>query len=313
MKRLATILPILLALGWHAAGAETLRPQANVDGPVVRLGDLFAGAPEALAGRAVAPAPEPGRSTVFEAAKLVAIAQDARIAWSPLSRFDRAVVTRTARTVTADDIEKAVLAALRAQGLGSDMKVELANRRLTLNAATGPGAPFTLGAVRYDRHDSAVVATIRLATGSGQPQPIELRGSAYRVIQAPVLARNLRHGQVVGHDDIAFAGMRADALDPSVVVDPGAILGKTPRSAVRAGTVLRRSEFVAPVVVGKGQLVIMTLTTPNLSLTVKGRALENGADGQTIRVQNTRSHVTVEGVVAGAGRVVVNLPSLALR
>ncbi len=313
MKRLATILPILIALGAHAARAETLRPQVTVDGAVVRLGDLFGGAPASLADRAVAPAPEPGRSQVFEAATLVAIAQDARIDWSPLSRFDRSVVTRAARTVTADDIEKAILAELRGQGLEQDMQVELANRRLTLKAAIGADAPFTLGPVRYDRHDGQMTARILLANGTDQPQPIELRGAVYRVIQAPVLARNLRHGQVVRQDDLTFVAMRADTLDPSVVVDPEAVLGKTPRSAVRAGTTLRRSAFVAPVIVAKGQLVIMTLTTPSLALTVKGRALENGADGQTIRVQNTRSHVTVEGVVTGAGRVVVNLPSLALR
>ncbi len=310
LSALVLLLAFIAPLG---ASAETLRPQVTVDGPAVKLGDLFAGAPPALAGRTVAAAPAPGRTTVFTAESLAGLARAAGLAWSPLSRFDRAVVTRAARTVTADDIEKTVLAALRAQGLGPDMKVELANRRLSLDAATGPGAPFALGAVRYDRHDGSVVATVRLASGTGGARPVEVRGSVFRVIQAPVLARNLRHGQVVRQDDIAFAAMRADALDPSIVVDADAILGKTPRSAVRAGMALRRRDFVAPVVVAKNTLVIVTLTTPTLALTVKGKALENGSLGEAIRVQNTRSHVTVEGVVTGAGRVAVNLPSLALR
>ncbi len=311
MKRLATLLPLLIALALPAA-AETLRAQATVDGAAVRLGDLFAGAPSAIADRTVAPAPQPGRSMTFEAETLVAIARDAGIDWSPISRFDRATVTRASRTVTADDVEKAVLGDLRTEGVGADMHVELTNRRVVLSAATGPGAPFTLGAVRYNRQDGTVTATVNLATG-GAPQPVELRGNVYRVIQAPVLTRNMSHGQVIGHDDLTFVAMRADRIDPSVVVDADTVLGKTPRSAVRAGVALRRSDFVAPIVVAKGTLVILTLTTPNLSLTVKGKALENGSDGQAIRVQNTRSHVTVEGVVSGPGRVVVNLPSLALR
>jgi flagellar basal body P-ring formation protein FlgA len=313
MKAFAAILALVFLHAAGTASAETLRPRTTIDEPSVRLGDLFAGAPEALAQRAVAPAPQPGRATVFEAATLVAIARDAGLAWSPLSRFDRAIVTRAARPVTADDIEAAVLGELRGEGLGSDMKVELANRRLTLNAATGDGAPFTLGPVRYDRHDSTVTATVMLDSGNGAMQPVELRTNVFRVIQAPVLARNLRHGQVVAADDIAFVAMRADAIDPSTIVEPDAVVGKTPRSAVRAGVALRRTDFVAPVVIAKGAMVMMSLTTPNMSLTAKGRALENGADGQTVKVQNIRSHVTVEGVVAGPGRVVVHLPSLALR
>ncbi len=312
MKRLATLLPFLLLIA-APAWAETLRPQVSVTGPVVTLGDLFAGAPDALAGRSVAPAPAPGRTSVFGAEALAAIARDAGIAWSPLSRFDRARITRAARTVTADDVERALLAALRAQGLGRDMKVELANRRLSLDAATGPDAPFTLGDVRYDRQDGTVVATVRLATGDGAARPVELRGAVYRVIEVPVLAHTLRHGDVVAKDDLAFAAMRADTLSPSMVTDADAVLGKTPRNAVRAGAPLRLSDFIAPVVVARGSMVILTLTTPSLALTVKGRALENGSRGESIRVENTRSRVTVEGIVTGAGRVAVNLPSLALR
>lgn len=312
MKRLATLLPLILALAAPAA-AETLHAQVTVDHPMIRVADLFAGAPKAIAERAIAPAPAPGRSTVFAATTLAQIAQDAGLSWKPLSRFDRAVVTRASRPVGADDVERALLTALRAQGLAKDMKVELVNRRLSLDAATGAGAPFTLSNVQYDREDKDATATVMLASGPGASRPIDVRANVYRVIQAPELARNLSHGQLVGHDDLVFAAMRADQLEPSIVVDPDSIIGKTPRSAVRAGVPLRRSDFVAPIVIPRGSMVIVTLTTPNLALTVKGKALDNGYNGQTIRVENTRSHVTVEGVVTGTGRVAVALPNLALR
>ena len=42
-----------------------------------------------------------------------------------------------------------------------------------------------------------------------------------------------------------------------------------------------------------------------MTLIARVKAAEDGAKGQTIRVLNTRSNRTVEGVVVGPGRVVV--------
>jgi flagella basal body P-ring formation protein FlgA len=40
-----------------------------------------------------------------------------------------------------------------------------------------------------------------------------------------------------------------------------------------------------------------------MTLTSKGRAMENGAKGQSIRVQNTQSKIVVEGEVVSPGTV----------
>jgi flagella basal body P-ring formation protein FlgA len=126
-----------------------------------------------------------------------------------------------------------------------------------------------------------------------------------------VLSRPFRHGQVISSDDITFKEQRAGSLDPNLMLDVDAIAGKTPRTSVRAGDPLRRADLIAPVVVAKGELVTMVLHTPQMTLTAQGRATENGADGQTIRVENTRSKTAIEATVIGPNRVSVHVPSLA--
>ena len=59
----------------------------------------------------------------------------------------------------------------------------------------------------------------------------------------------------------------------------------------------------APVVVAKGATVTMSYRMPTMALTVAGRALEDGAMGETIRVLNIQSNRVIEAAVASAGLV----------
>ncbi|MGY9002469.1 MAG: flagellar basal body P-ring formation chaperone FlgA [Rhodospirillales bacterium] len=46
---------------------------------------------------------------------------------------------------------------------------------------------------------------------------------------------------------------------------------------------------------------------PGMSLSAQGKALEDGAKGDTVRVHNIRSKNIVEGVVTGDGKVRVQI------
>jgi flagella basal body P-ring formation protein FlgA len=221
------------------------------------------------------------------------------------------LVQRASRPITAEDIETQIHAALKADGLPADMKIELLNRRLSLDAATGAGPAFDVQSLSYDKRDGTFVATLAVDAGAGVTMPVDVRGVTFRTARVPVLSRPFRHGKVIGPDDIAWKDMRAGSVDPSFVLDLDAILGKTPRTSLRAGEPLRRAELMAPVVVARGDLVTMVLIAPQMMLTAQGRATENGADGQVIKVENTRSKMAVEAVVIGPNRVAVHLTSLA--
>jgi flagella basal body P-ring formation protein FlgA len=45
-----------------------------------------------------------------------------------------------------------------------------------------------------------------------------------------------------------------------------------------------------------------------MTLTAQGKALEDGGDGQMIKIQNPKSMRTVEGRVTGMGEVTVGAP-----
>jgi hypothetical protein len=58
---------------------------------------------------------------------------------------------------------------------------------------------------------------------------------------------------------------------------------------------------VADAVVRRGDAVTLLYQAPGVSLSMRARALEDGAVGQSVRLLNTSSNRTVEGVVTGPG------------
>ena len=51
----------------------------------------------------------------------------------------------------------------------------------------------------------------------------------------------------------------------------------------------------------RGSLVTMKIETPFMTVTAQGKAQQDGAEGEIVRVINTQSNRVVEGTVTGPG------------
>ena len=107
----------------------------------------------------------------------------------------------------------------------------------------------------------------------------------------------MRNGDVITMNDINWVEMALDKVARNNVVDAEQLIGMTPRRFVNSQTPIRLSDIQAPEVVKKGNAVTMLLDTGKLQLTSKGRALENGAKGDLIRIANSTSNRVIEAIV----------------
>jgi len=77
------------------------------------------------------------------------------------------------------------------------------------------------------------------------------------------------------------------------------------RHQVRAGQPLRAADLMRPEIVQRNETVTLIYEAPGLTLTMPGKALDPGAQGDVVSVLNSQSRRTVQGTVAGPARVVV--------
>jgi flagella basal body P-ring formation protein FlgA len=61
-----------------------------------------------------------------------------------------------------------------------------------------------------------------------------------------------------------------------------------------------------PELVARNETVTLIFEIPGILLTVRGKALDSGAEGDVISVLNEQSKRTVQGVVVGPGRVMMS-------
>jgi flagella basal body P-ring formation protein FlgA len=72
---------------------------------------------------------------------------------------------------------------------------------------------------------------------------------------------------------------------------------------LRAGDVLRNNSLSAPVLVKRGDAVVMVARIEGIEVSTAGEALDAGAKGAAVRVRNSTSGQTVRMRVTGAGTV----------
>jgi len=326
IKRLftPTRLAILLGLaalvtvmaGISAASAEpavasplSLRHHVTVEGGSVRLGDMFDGLDETNAGvggeTVVAYAPQPGRRAIFDANWLSRIAQRLRLNWRPTTRLDRVVVERASTTINAEDIRNALREEIKASGNTEDFDLELANRNLVVHIDANLPATIEVVQLVTEPRRGKFSAVIAVPAGDPQARRVGIEGRLFAMVEAPVPNRALRPGSIVRSGDIVWTRVRANRINTDIVTDPKDIAGQEVRRPLRANGLVRRSDLQAPITVSKGMLVTMIFSTPSMTLTASGRALEAGSTGDFITVRNIQTKTTVDARILGPNRVEV--------
>lgn len=211
-----------------------------------------------------------------------------------------ALPARAAGTIGADAIEQRVARALAAQvQLAPSARFELDSRMLRLPA---PAETLVVENLTYDPRSGRVTAFV---ASDAQAERVRVTGRVQYFTDLPVLNRYVAPGETIAARDIDRVSVRSDRLTQGYVADAADLVGRTPRRVVRPQEPVRQADVALPIVVRKGELVSIVLETGALRLTAQGKATEDGAQGATIRVANTKSGRVLDAVVVGAGTVAV--------
>lgn len=124
-----------------------------------------------------------------------------------------------------------------------------------------------------------------------------------RFAQVVVTARTLSRQQVIRADDLRLERMETSKLNKGYFTEIEPVLGLQTRRALTPGQILVDA-FIAPrQLIKRGQQVTIYSAQPGIAVRMTGEALEDGDEGERIRVRNKASKRVVEGVVDADGRV----------
>ena len=289
--------------------APALRASVTVSGDIVRIGDIVDNAGTA-AQIAIYRAPDLGTTGALPVAQVLNTLRAHQVIGVVTRDLKEISVTRLARTIEGKDIEQQVARALeRRNGLGEAANLSLTFDRdpgdVRLDASNTGG--MQASAVRYDPRNSRFDITFEIANENGTSSTkLRFSGTAIETIEAAVLARNVERNEVLKSSDVVVerrpkAEVGADAAGRDRAV------GMQARRQLRAGQALRVADLAKPDLVQRDQSVTLVYETVGLYLTVGGKALESGTEGDVVNVMNLQSKRTVSGTVSGRGQVSITV------
>jgi flagella basal body P-ring formation protein FlgA len=303
----------LLLFGLFATSAATaavhpvtLRPAITVDGPEVTVGDLFTGAEE-TADITVSVAPAPGKKLYFKASYVAAVARRVGLHWRVPPGLQRVVVTRASQVVPHEEIVNAITDALGAYLEPNTFDVQISSRYLMLHVAPNDMPTVAVENMNFDQRSGRFTAAVLAPASDPTAVRTRISGRAFKVAEIPVLNRRMTTGEVIGAGDIEWVKVRSGRLSRNIIRNDDELIGMSIRRGSRVGRPVRVTDVQRPVVVAKGSKVVMELNTSFMSLSAAGRAMENGGQGDLVRVRNLRSHKVVEGTVIAPGKIAVDL------
>ncbi len=280
-----------------------LKTEISVEGPYISLGDLFMNVDEALADTSVAKAPEPGKRLVFTPRHIASFARVHQLTWRNAGRQARIVVRRESRIIDADDIAPVLAQAIADQGGHPTMEIVFNEPTIQFHVALNSDAELEIRDLSFNPANGLFEASLAMDDDESSARSRRIAGRVFATRRVPVLVGYAERGMLLKDAGIEWKEVRISRLSQTIVTDMTDLDGMVAKRHLIPGQMIRSSDIQKPLVIKKGATLTINYQAPGLTLSVQGRAVENGSRGDIIRVVNTRSNQTIEARVIGPSTV----------
>jgi flagella basal body P-ring formation protein FlgA len=290
-----------------ALATPILRANITISGDIVRIGDVIDNAGSASQ-IAIYRAPDPGTTGSLPASQVIETLRSHNVIGVETRDIRNIVVTRAARTLNGKEIELAVAHAMeRRNGFGEAANISVTFDRDLRDVQIDSSNDGDLRAtnVRFDPRSSRFDVTFDISNQTGAPSAkLRFTGTVIETVEAAVLTRSIERNETLKASDVSVE-RRPKAEAGGDLASRDRAVGMQPRRAMRPGQILKNADLAKADLVTRDQDVTLIYQSPGLYLTGRGKAMEAGAEGDTINITNLQSKRTVQAVVVGPGQVAI--------
>lgn len=287
-----------------AALAANLKDMSVVTDNTLKLGDLFEGLHQ-NADYVLGPAPQPGQDMVLNAKTLYRIAVALELPWRPESSAQQIVVRRAASVVPFERVEERLMDAVIEEGVESNFELKLFSQKEDIVLPHGNSETAELQSFSFNPQTDTFEAVVVAPSTANPITQIPVSGKIERMIQIPVIRSALRNGDIIGETDIDWIVIPEKKIQRDLVMKSDTLVGMTPRRSLLAGKPVLEGDLERPQIVTRGEIVTVIYKDGPMRLSAKGKALQNGAKGDAIRISNVNSNRTLQGFVTNTKEVTV--------
>lgn len=311
MKLPALVLGLLTLATAAVAQSATpaLKAEATVAGDLVRIGDILDNA-GTKASLPIFKAPELGSSGTIQVHRVMEALRAHGIIVFDTRNITEVLVSRASRSVTLSDLGRAIAEAAAKRyeiANASDLSVSFDRHLNPLQVEPDVTDAPRIVSVSVDQRNNRFEAIVDMPGSLVlRRNPARLTGTLVETTEVVTLARTIARGETIRESDIIVERLpRADVVNEALS-RPELVVNQAARRALRTGQALRAADLMKPQIISRDDAVTIIFKTRTITLTMRGKALSNGAEGETITVLNPHSKRLVQATVTAPGVVTIN-------
>lgn len=148
--------------------------------------------------------------------------------------------------------------------------------------------------------------TIGVTCESDSPWTLYVSATVKVQTEIAVLKNPLARGAIITAQDVGLEPRELNGNE-TYMRNPAQVIGKVAKRTLAPGAALTPSMLAAPLLIRRGQEVVIVANTPGIDVRSQGIALSDGGAGDRIQVRNSLSKRVVEGTVLEVGIVQVTM------
>lgn len=319
-KNICFLILFQVCLWWSPVLAQgttvNIEEQARVNGPFIELGQIarISGDDEEANQRLrriqIGDAPVPGGSFSLTKENIVMRLTAAGADMTGTNWNIPAMVTIVGDSQLISSqllIDKAVEAIRQQVGPGinkEDLVITHIGRVQDVTAPVGD-AVLAVSLPYGIRYNTPVTASIAVTVNGQAVLKVGLKFNVKLYRQVAVATTQMNARDAFTENSLRYERMDTGQIPPGFYVDKSKIVGLTARRLIMPGMVITDSMVNRPVLVKRGDAVILVALQGDMEITAAGQSMQDGYEGQLIRVKNVSSNKIVLGKVMDANRVQV--------
>ncbi len=287
----------------------TLKAEVAVTSDLVRIGDILSNAGE-HAGQPIFRAPELGSSGTIQVHRVMEALRAHGILVFDTKNLTEVLITRESRTVSLNDLSRAVAEAAGKRYEFSniaDLTVTFDSHMKPLQIEPSVTDAPKIGNVTYDSRTNRFEATIDMPGSMKlRRNPVRLTGTLVETTEVVTLARPISRSEIIRESDLVIERLARADIPTDALTKLEVVVNQAARRALRTGQTLRVADLMKPQIVTRDEGVTIVFRSGGITLTMRGKAMNNGAEGDSIPVLNPQSKRVVQATVTGPGVVTVS-------
>ena len=284
----------------------TLKREVTMTNEIVRIGDLVDRA-GALAAMPIFRAPDFGETGAVTADRVVEAVRPYGLTLDTQD-ISEVVVARAGHVIPVKDVKAALARALTGRlGVAApdDLSFTFDTELRPLHLRPSVSTDLEARQITFDRRSGRFDVTLSVAGASSRDLMFRFTGRVAETHDALIVVAPIARGELIRQADILVERRPKAEFVEGALENLNDVVGLAARRPLNAGQMLRKADLMKPEIVRQNEPVTLVYEMPGILLTVRGKAVNSGSEGDVVNVLNLQSNRTIQGTVIEPGRVKV--------